>query len=182
MRSEQTIGPALALSALLVAAFSVGLASDTDATPTEVALELEFVDINPHSPSHGKKIKLSERYAERGVVLNFLASWCGYCWKELPELQQLHRDGVATVVGVAADEGDPTDEVPFLMSHLEQAKLTIPVLYVPPEALERVESFYDYQILPATYFIDRHGAVRRVLQGKVPFEALRREIDRSLGP
>lgn len=39
----------------------------------------------------GNKISLSD-YRGHYVVLDFWASWCGDCRKEIPELKKLHRD------------------------------------------------------------------------------------------
>jgi len=145
------------------------------------AMDFTFEDINPASPTHGKQLSLNELYAGRGVVLNFLASWCGYCWKELPILQQLHDDEKAFVVGMAADEADAPGQIERLLVMVRRAGLTIPILHVPADKLSGMESFYDYEILPATYLIDKEGMVRQVLQGKVPAEALEAEIGRNLG-
>ena len=56
---------------------------------TRRARDFVYEDVNPNSPTHGQSLSLSKLYSERGVVLNFIASWGGYCWKELPELQEL---------------------------------------------------------------------------------------------
>jgi len=145
------------------------------------ALDFSFEDINPLSATHGKRLTLSELYSQRGLVLNFMASWCGFCWKELPDLQKLHAADTAKIVGVAADEGDESGELSVLRGMLKKSETTIPVLYVPVEDLARIESFYDYSILPATYLIDGDGVVQQVFQGKVPQETLRREIRDRLG-
>ena len=143
------------------------------------AQDFTFEDINPASPTHGDTLTLSELWADEGLVLNFLASWCGYCWKELPHLQKMQDAGEARVFGMAADEyGEPRG---LLLSMVERAKLTIPILWVPEERVAWLEQHYDHRMLPATYVIDRSGEIRRVMQGALPAEAIREEIARGLG-
>ena len=45
--------------------------------PTQaLAPDFAFVDINPASASHGETLALEQLRAERGLVLQFVASWC----------------------------------------------------------------------------------------------------------
>jgi len=161
---------ALALSAPLGGADAAG----TERTARDFAYE----DINPKSPTHGQRLSLRDLYADGGVVLNFLASWCGYCWKELPELEQMHVDKLAPVVGVAADEYGPPDD---LLRLLGGTKATIPVLLVPRNEIKDMEQFWDHQMLPTTYVIDRQGKIRSVFQGRAPHEKLLDAIRTNLG-
>jgi len=136
-----------------------------------------YQDINPNSPSHGKRLSLPKLYAERGVVLNFLASWCDYCWKELPDLDRLRQSKSAPIVGVAADEyGD----VGPLRELLVRSRSTMPVLLVPKAEIEAMSEAYDHRVLPATYLIDRLGRILRVYQGLAPVAELSARIDSEL--
>ena len=142
------------------------------------AVDFTFEDINPASSTHGQKISLSDVYGDRGVVLNFLASWCGYCWEELPYLQAISAQGEATVIGVAADEyGAPPS---LVLSLVERAELTIPILWVDEETAKALETDCAHQMLPATYLIDAEGMIVKLLEGAVKPERLREEIARAL--
>ena len=50
-----------------------------------------------------------------------------------------------------------------------------------PLEVDRMESFYDHGMLPATYMIDSAGEVRRVLQGMIEPARLVREIEKQIG-
>ena len=54
----------------------------------------------------GKAITLSEHYAKGFVLLDFWASWCGPCIKEIPKLQQLHslHSDRFQVISISVDE------------------------------------------------------------------------------
>lgn len=142
--------------------------------PPRAARDFTFRDVNPASATHGRELTLSALYDPRGVTLNFLASWCTYCWEELPELEKLHASGQARIVGVAADEyGAPLEVVLGLVAN---AGLTLPILFVPQDEAEELERYYDHEMLPATYLIGPAGEIRRVLQGATPPEKLRDAI------
>jgi len=142
-----------------------------------LARDFTYEDINPNSPSHGKRLSLAQLYSERGIVLNFMASWCEYCWKELPELERLRQSKAAPIVGVAADEYDGPQS---LLTRLGRSRPTMPVLLVPRAEIEAMGRAYDHQVLPATYLIDRRGRIRGVYQGLAPLGELSQRIDADL--
>lgn len=157
------LGVGLTLACCVVA-FSPG----TAARPTS-AVDFTYEDINPNSPSYGEKLALSDLYADGGVVLNFLASWCGYCWKELPELQKLQASISTPIIGIAADEHDGPEA---LLGLIKQAGLKMPILLVPVADIKAMGKHYDHRILPATYVIDKEGWVRQIFEGLTPVDKL----------
>lgn len=171
----------LVLAALLALAGTARAAAAEDARGGEPiypsAPEFAYRDVNPASDSFGQELALDSLRAERGVVLNFLASWCKYCWDELPELQRIDDAGRAPVVGVAADEYGPPDD---LLARVARARLTIPVLLVPREEIDAMTEAWSHATLPATYVIDREGKIRAAFQGLAPLAALERAIERSV--
>ena len=165
---------------ILVLALAVvlcsGAAFAADA-PGEKASDFTFPDVNPASPTFGQEITLSEVYAESGVVINFLASWCGYCWRELPILQEMSDNGEARVLGMAADEYGAPKEI--VLSLVADKKLTLPILWVEPEQAKELEKHYTYQTLPATYIVLEDGTIANALMGAVKPERLREEVARA---
>jgi thiol-disulfide isomerase/thioredoxin len=152
--------------------------SAVPASAAQLAHPFAALDINPRSSTHGDRLALAELYAERGVVLRFVASWCEICRAELPDLQELHASGEAKVVVVAADEYGGPDSMVIVA---ERSALTTPVLYVPEAEVARLARHYSYEILPATYVIDRAGTVRVFHQGALSKERLVAALE-VLGP
>ncbi|MCW3099943.1 MAG: alkyl hydroperoxide reductase/Thiol specific antioxidant/Mal allergen [Chthonomonadaceae bacterium] len=85
------------------------------------------------------------------VLVNFWATWCPPCRKELPDLQALYdrfKDRGLVVLGIS-DE-DTTKVQPFVTEH----KLTYPILLDPGR---KVNQLFDIQGIPRSLFYDRSG-------------------------
>jgi peroxiredoxin len=169
-------------AAALAASASCGPlpAGQGDPQPRQ-ARDFEFQDINPRSPTHGKKLALRDLYAERGLVLQFTASWCEYCRVDLPALQDLFVKERIPLVLVAADENGFPESMGIVA---ERAALSAPILYVPPRRVARMARAYTHEILPATYLIDRSGRIVREFVGAKPVAELAQAIrvELTLGP
>lgn len=102
----------------------------------------------------GETVQLS---ALRGhiVVLNFWATWCAPCRKEIPslnELQAKYRDSGLVVLGVSLDDGGWKSVRPFL-------KNTAMFYRVVSNPVMASRSYSDVTVVPMTFLIDRHGQV-----------------------
>ena len=117
------------------------------------------------------------RYEGRVVVLNFWASTCPPCRKEVPELAELSRTyrsmgvrvlGVDYVDGSAAAAG-------FARSH----GMTYPSVI---DANGRVGDDYGIFGLPTTYIIGPDGRIRFVVNGRLHLDPFTQALRSMLGP
>jgi peroxiredoxin len=85
------------------------------------------------------------------VFVNFWATWCPPCRKEMPDLEALSRQfaGQGLVVLAISDE-EPTKVEPFVAQH----KFTYPILLDPGSKVH--EQFY-VEGIPKTFLFDREG-------------------------
>lgn len=99
------------------------------------------------------------------VVLNFWATWCPPCKKEMPLFQERYEAHAAdgfTIVAVAVDEIDETRDFVFTFG------IEFPVLIGQEDAIA-VGREYGNRIgaLPYSVVIDRQGMVRETHRGEV---------------
>lgn len=115
----------------------------------------------------------------RGKVLlvNFWATSCVPCVKEMPRLAELHRrrhrEGLETIA--VAMRYDPPNHV---VRFAEQNALPFRVALDPLGELARF--FGDVQLTPTTFVIDRGGRIVRRIVGEPDFAELERLLDRAL--
>ena len=113
--------------------------------------------------------------AQRGqwVVVNFWATWCAPCLKEIPDLNALDegRDDV-TVIGLAYEETTPDALRAF---YAEKVRPTYPVaivdVYNPPADFETPRG------LPYTVLLDPDGKVAKQFLGPVTGADIAAAID-----
>ena len=107
----------------------------------------------------GENVKLSEQKGQI-ILLNFWASWCGPCRKEMPALEDLHQQfsdlGVA-VWGVNVEQ-DPEPGQGFL----KDISVSFPIMF---DSENTVTEAYQVAAMPTTILIDRDGKVRAEFKG-----------------
>ncbi|HVV88243.1 MAG TPA: TlpA disulfide reductase family protein [Kofleriaceae bacterium] len=99
------------------------------------------------------------------VVVNFWATWCGPCNREIPAFNRVYtkyKDKGVVMLGMLDDnQVDDNGLLNFMSDH----ELTYPVVRVNGDIL----SAFEYpNALPTTFVYDRHGKVQVVHRG--PFE------------
>lgn len=111
------------------------------------------------------------------VVVNFWATWCSPCLKEMPELSALHtmREHIS-VVGLAYEEIDVPSMQSFLAEHPVAYPVAIIDVYAPPADFETPRG------LPMTYLIAPDGKVARQFLGPVTAKEIETAIEVSGGP
>ena len=116
----------------------------------------EFVDFS--WAENDKEIKLSD-YKGKVILLNFWATWCPPCRKELPALSEIFKELEGKnfqMIGISVDE-NPDALVNFLKSNL----LPYTVLHESSGLLEKYMSVSGngQNVIPQTFIIDKDGKV-----------------------
>lgn len=100
----------------------------------------------------GTPVRLAD-YQGQVVALNFWATWCGPCVREMPMFQEF-QDRYPNFVMLGIDEEESPEKV---RDFLQQMSLTYTILLD-----EKAELARDLRVsfLPTTFFIDEKGEIR----------------------
>lgn len=147
---------------LLAVSLAAGAAYETE-EPVDFALER----------LGGGDVRLSD-YRGEWVVVNYWATWCAPCRKEIPDLSLLHseRDDL-TVLGLAYEELDDSDFYAFL----EDFDVSYPILKV--DVYDPPQPFGAPKVLPTTIILDRDGRAVKAFLGPVTRESIEAFIDQA---
>ena len=107
------------------------------------------------------------------LVINFWATWCAPCLKEMPELEAFyrqHRDR-AQVWGVTFEDTDRTSIVAFVT----RLGVTFPILGYGQDPLT---GYGEVRVLPTTFLVDPQGLFHRRFEGPVTAQQLAEAIRR----
>ena len=134
----------------------------------------------------GGTVRLAD-FEGRVVVLNFWATWCPFCKKEIPHLIELKRElgeqGLA-VIGAAlnwqfnsTDAGKPSVFRQKVGAFSMEEGLNYTVALVAQDMEKMLHRFGNPSTaIPYTVLIDQAGRVRRTYQGNPKPSVMRREI------
>jgi thiol-disulfide isomerase/thioredoxin len=119
-------------------------------------------------------LKLSD-YKGKIVVLNFWATWCGPCRREIPlliKLQDEYSDRLV-VIGVALDE----EGFEVVGPYAEEMQINYPVVWDDYSYGKELGGIY---MVPTTFIINQKGAITARKIGELSGEDIRPRIEHLL--
>ncbi len=160
---------ALALPAVAAAA-ATGSGGPTPAERQDGREEVLSVQL---ATFDGQAVNLGQ-YLGRPMVVNFFASWCGPCAREMPDFQAFHvaRSDEVTFVGVSLQD---TPEAAQALA--DRTGATYDLVRDTESELFRAVGGTS---MPTTVFISASGEVVDVHGGELPARMLEERIDRLL--
>lgn len=154
-------------------------ASDADEQAAPLA-DLKLVDQN------GEEHSLDE-YRGKTVFLNFWATWCGPCQREIPDIEALYKDrgeneGDLVVLGVANPKTDshPNNSdvsVDEVKAFIDEQGITYPVLMDTEGTM-----FSGYRIMsfPTTFMIDKDGNIFGYISGMLTPDMMNSIVEQTM--
>ncbi len=117
----------------------------------------------------GKSVKLSDLKGKK-VYLNFWATWCGWCEKEMPDIEKIHKENPDLVI-LAIDVAEPKS---LVSSFLKERGLTFGSLL---DSDGKVTDSYGIQGFPTSIFINTDGTVSKRVEGMMVYEDMKASVE-----
>jgi len=117
----------------------------------------------------GREVKLSD-FRGQPVVLNFWASWCPPCRKEMPHFNEVYQESREQVVFLMVDLIDGTRETESKgKAFVREQNFSFPIYF--DSQLSAAQAF-GVGPIPITFLINAEGNVVQVYQGAIDKDAL----------
>lgn len=135
---------------------------------------------------YGKKHNMEE-YKGKVVVINFWATWCGYCVKEMPEFEKVYKEFGSNkkdviILGVAGPKSkeNPNNvdvEKDKIKLFLKKNSVTYPNLM---DETGKYFEEYGIRYFPTTYVINKRGYLEGFVNGAINGAQLKNAIKQTL--
>ena len=106
-----------------------------------------------------------QSWPENALVINFWATWCAPCLREIPllkEFQEQHVDYPVQVVGIAIDN------LEAVQNFAADMEFNYPILVGESDAMNAAGAFgVEFFALPFTVFSDKGGRILGVHTGEI---------------
>jgi thiol-disulfide isomerase/thioredoxin len=148
---------------------SSGIIATAEAAAPELASTLPDVKLK----NRAGDMQSLRSWPGKSMIVNFWATWCAPCRKEIPLLKEISKSESAfQVVGIAIDFRDD------VLKYADEIKLDYPLLIGEQDGLAAADAFGVASAgLPFTAFTDNKGRVVTILMG----ELTRAKADAILG-
>lgn len=127
--------------------------------------------------SKGQTMQLSSLRG-KAVVVNFWATYCEPCKREMPslaELQKKYGPQGLQILGIVTD--DPGEQT--ILDFVHRMGVNYPVLVGTDKV---ADAYGGVEGLPTTFYLDRNGKVVDRVLGGVPADEIEASIKKALGP
>ncbi len=157
---------------------SVGETPEDERTADDVIPAIDFTLTDQYGNTH----TLSD-YKGKTVFLNFWATWCPPCRREMPDIQALYEkysaeeDPSVIILGIAAPELGQEQDEEGIAAFLEENGYTYPVVMDRGGQIFAGYGIYSY---PTTMMIDKDGNVFGYAAGQLNESMMQSIIDQTV--
>lgn len=133
------------------------VAQKTDKQVSEEVYTWQLTDIEGNLVSFGDE-------TDKVIFLNFWATWCAPCIKEMPDIQKLYDNYGEKVSFLLVTE----EETSRVQAFMQKKKFNLPVYFTKkidiPDELR-------FKLIPTTYIIGRSGKIAKAETGAVDWNS-----------
>ena len=160
----RTIIIVILISAVVFALVANAKRDNTIYTIGDQAPDFKLQQINKNNEL--ESIQLSDLKG-KGVMLNFWATYCKPCEKEMPYMEELYPEYKEKGIEIVAVSLDATELV--IHRFIDKYNLTFPI---PHDKGFRVGDLYKVGPIPSTFFISPEGEIVEKVEGALTLERL----------
>ncbi|MFQ6127223.1 MAG: TlpA family protein disulfide reductase, partial [Candidatus Heimdallarchaeota archaeon] len=157
---------AIIIGIILLVSFGLGLWEQKE----DLAPEFTLQDIN------GDVIRLSD-FKGQVVLLNFMATWCPECRREMPVLGQAWAKYKDLIILISIDI-DPTESDDVLQDFAQTFHYAT---WIWARDTANLAQVYGVNAIPKTVIINKDGYINFVHTGVISEQTLNSQIERLLG-
>jgi cytochrome c biogenesis protein CcmG, thiol:disulfide interchange protein DsbE len=127
---------------------------------------------------NGIEYSLSD-YSGKVVIINFWASWCPPCRREMPEFQKLNdevktsEDVVLLMINLTDGQRETKDRA---LKYLSDGNYDFNTVLLDPEYI--ASNIFGIQSIPTTAIIDRDGYLHDYIMGETTKNSVLRSVER----
>jgi peroxiredoxin len=152
------------IAIMLAFAISIGFIVDVSAQQQKAPnFSLKSAD--------GKTYQLSQLKG-KVVIVNFWATWCGPCRREIPdfiEAYKKYKSQGLEIIGVSVDEDGWSKVKPFVTEN----KINYPVVLMDKKV---VSDYGNFNAIPTTFVVDKNGDIVDTHTGVMTMSQLESKI------
>ena len=149
---------------------------DVTSSDTESASEKVLAPDFTVYDAEGSEVHLSD-FRGKPVVLNFWATWCGYCKQHMPHFETIYQEMGDEIHILMIDLTGGQETVEAAQDYIDQQGYTFPVFF---DTNYSAAMAYGANSIPLTFFIDAEGYPVVYAPGALSEEMLRTGIDMIL--
>jgi thiol-disulfide isomerase/thioredoxin len=148
------------------APFTPNVQPDTEPPPPAPSAKRSVPDILPDftlANREGKPTKLSS-FAGRPLLINFWATWCAPCRREIPLLNELRAERASQgleIVGVAVDFRED------VLKYVNETRVDYPLMIGEEDGLAAADAFGIGLAFPVSIFADKNSRILAVKVGEL---------------
>ena len=161
-----------------------GTTVQTPVTSSSNVAEVTAVMLKPNlapnftwKDASGKQVDF-ESFRGKVTLLNFWATWCGPCKRELPDLIALSKelaDKNIKIIGVSVDRS--SDVLNSVKSFSDEHGIPYQIVIANDEL---VQAFGNVYAIPTSFVIDQQGKIAQTLVGMRSKEAIAQALTSTL--
>jgi peroxiredoxin len=124
----------------------------------------------------GQTARLSD-FRGKPVIINFWASWCPPCKKEIPEIQKFYEQskGKVQILAINITFNDKLSDVQNIL-RANNAQFSV---LLDENEQSSVADAYQVDGIPASFFIDKNGVIREIHVGGMTLDMLQEAVRKA---